>query len=172
MSAPQAEGAPAGGAAAHATDPRRLIRTGLVAGLVAAFTFAVFVVLANTPGRSLGASFAATYGFVASVVIGPSAFANPAAPLLGFALHVVVSLSWALAYVYLVQQQPFLLRRPFLSGGMYGLVVYAVMLIVLLAGGQYHGLPTQRDFVIAVVSHVIFYGFPVGIITSRLLHEE
>ncbi len=151
------------------------LRGQLVAGLVAglaggiifdAFLFAVQIASGGSPAQVV----TGTWIFVAAVLLGPAAIFNPAAPLIGAALHFGVSIFWALGYVYLVRAQPQLLSRPWISGAGFGLVVYVFMQIVLITAGQYHR-PAPAVLGESLVGHLGFYGIPVALVTSRMLRR-
>jgi hypothetical protein len=156
-------------------EPTVTLRDQLSAGLVAGFTGGIMIdlflfgvqVINGTP---LGAAIAGSYTFIASALIGPSASNNPFAVEIGLVLHFCVAIAWAFGYVYLVRQQPQLLARPWISGAVFGIVVYTFMEIVLLTAGLYHR-PKPVELEIALVAHIVFYGIPVGLIVSRSLRR-
>ncbi len=147
---------------------RDQLTAGVVAGVAGGILIDLFLfamqVAAGTPPDKLAGNFA----FIAAVLLGPSAYANPAAVPLGIGLHFAVSIGWALGYVYLIRSQPQLLVRPWVSGAGFGLVVYVFMQIVLLTAGQYHRT-TPGVLGTQLLAHVVFYGIPVALVVSRLL---
>ncbi len=150
---------------------RRQLLAGLVAGLAGgiifdAFLFAVQIAAGGSPAQVVSG----TWIFVAAVLLGPAAIFNPAAPLIGAALHFLVAVFWALGYVYLVRAQPQLLARPWISGAGFGLVVYVFMQIVLITAGQYHR-PAPAVLGEALLAHICFYGIIVALVTSRMLRR-
>ena len=148
---------------------RDQIVTGIVAGVAGGILIDVFLFGAQmSQGISLGTAIEGTYSFIASALIGKSALGNPAAPPIGFVLHFLVSIGWALGYVYLARTQPQLLAKPWISGAAFGLVVYIFMEIVLLAAGLYHR-PGPAELGTGLVAHVLFFGIPVALIVSRRL---
>jgi hypothetical protein len=151
------------------------LRGQLVAGLVAgitggitidAFLFGVQIASGGSPAQVV----TGTWIFVAAVLLGPAAIFNPAAPLIGAALHFCVAIFWALGYVYLVRAQPQLLARPWISGVAFGLVVYVFMQIILITAGQYHR-PAPAVLGEALLAHLVFYGIPVALVTSWMLRR-
>ena len=50
----------------------------------------------------------------------------------------MLAIGWALGYVYLARTQPQLLARPFVSGAVFGVIVYIFTQIALLTAGLYH----------------------------------
>jgi hypothetical protein len=145
------------------------LAAGVAAGLAGAilldaFLFGTQIIAGAPPGQVI----ADNYTFIASVVLGPQISSNPAAPLIGAAVHACVSVGWALGYVYLIRTQPQLLSRPWISGAGFGLVVYVFMSIVLLTAGMYHR-PSPQGLESALIAHMLFYGVPVALVASRLL---
>jgi uncharacterized membrane protein YagU involved in acid resistance len=148
---------------------RAQLTAGLIAGLAGAILIDLFLFGAQiAAGQPAGTVVAGTYGWIASVMLGPFAAGNPAAPAIGLLLHVCVSIGWALGYVYLIRSQPQLLTRPWISGAGFGLVVYVFMEIVLITAGAYHR-PSLPELATSLVAHMLFYGIPVALIVSRLL---
>ena len=147
---------------------RDQLKAGLVAGIAAGVLIDLFLfamqLAAGTPADKLAGNFV----FIAAVVLGQSAYANPAALPLGIVLHFCVAIGWALGYVYLVRSQPQLVARPWISGAAYGIVVYVFMEIILITAGLYHRVAPGLLFT-QLVAHVAFYGIPVAVIASRML---
>ncbi|MDP9106569.1 MAG: hypothetical protein M3N49_11640 [Candidatus Eremiobacteraeota bacterium] len=147
---------------------RDQLKAGLVAGVAAGILIDLFLfamqLAAGTPPEKLAANFV----FIAAVLLGPGAYANPVAVPLGIVLHFCVAIGWALGYVYLVRSQPQLLARPWISGAAFGLVVYVFMEIVLITAGLYHRVAPGLFFT-QLVAHVVFYGIPVAVVASRML---
>jgi hypothetical protein len=147
---------------------RDQLKAGLVAGVAAGILIDVFLfamqLAAGTPADKLAGNFV----FIAAVLLGPGAYTSPIAVPLGIVLHFCVAIGWALGYVYLVRSQPQLLTRPWISGGVFGLMVYVFMEIILITAGQYHRVAPGLFFT-QLVAHVAFYGIPVAVIASRML---
>ena len=143
---------------------------GLVAGVGGGVLIHVFSLGITTIGDHAppGLAIRVLYSFVASALFGRSTYSNPWSIPIGLVLHFCVAIGWALGYVYLVRAQPQLLARPWISGAVYGFVVYVFMEIVLLTAGLYHR-PSPVQLEVALVAHIVFYGIPVALIVSRLL---
>ncbi len=144
-----------------------LIGAGVVAGLAGAVivdTYLIAVLVFLTHATSV----ANLYRFVASGAIGKAAFAEPGGVYLGVALHVLVSLAWALGYAYVAARTPQVLRRPLLSGVAFGFVVMISMQLVEVAAGIYT-LPTTATLANDFVAHTLFFGIPVAYIVSARL---
>ena len=147
---------------------RNEIAAGLLAGIAGGIATDVFLFAAQfASGRPAGLS--ALYVFIASVLIGPSANANPAAVPLGIVLQFCAAAGWALGYVYVARTQRQLLTEPWLSGVSFGVVVYVFMQIVVLTAGQYHRPRSPGDLATQLVGYVVFYGIPVALVAARLL---
>ena len=150
---------------------RDQIAAGLVAGVAGGFLIDLFLIgVQIIQGTPPGEAVTGTYRFIASALLGPGGATNPAAVEIGALLHVCVAIGWALGYVYLVRQQPQLLSRPWVSGAVFGVVVYVFMEVVLLTAGLYHR-PKPVELEIALVAHIVFYGIPVALLVSRSLHR-
>ncbi len=151
------------------------LRDGLTAGLVAGLAGAIFIQLFLAATQLAGGTPAGRlldgFVFTASALLGPSAQANPNAIPIGIGLHVLVSIGWALGYVYLIRSQPQLLARPWISGAGFGFVVYVFMSVVLITAGLYHR-PSPGGLGIGLTSHIVFFGIPVALIVSRLLRSR
>ena len=149
---------------------RDQLKAGLVAGIAAGVLIDLFLfatqLATGTPADKLAGNFV----FIAAVVLGQSAYTNPAAVPLGILLHFCVAIGWALGYVYLARSQPQLVSRPWISGAAYGLVVYVFMEIILITAGLYHRVAPGVLFA-QLVAHVVFYGIPVAVIASRMLRS-
>src|SRR5690349_18051245 len=75
---------------------------------------------------------------VASGLLGAAAFKGGVAiGALGLFLHFVIALSAATIFYLASRWVPFLLRRPIISGVIYGLIIYAVMNLVVLPLSAY-----------------------------------
>jgi hypothetical protein len=142
---------------------RGRLAAGIVAGVGAALSIVLFLFMLRWDGAAPPP--AAFFTFAAAAMLGPAAYANPAAVAIGVALIFVLAIAWALGYVYLVRSQPQLLARPFVSGAVFGLIVYIFTQIALLTAGMYHrpapGLLGQE-----LVALLVFYGIPVALIVS------
>lgn len=144
------------------------LKTGFVAGIAGGILLQVFLFAMQLAGGAPPTQLAATFVFIAAVLLGPNAVASPIAVPLGVVLHFCVAVGWALGYVHLARTQPQLLSRPWISGAAFGLVVYVFMEIILITAGQYHRV-APGVLASQLVAHVAFYGIPVAVIASRLL---
>jgi hypothetical protein len=145
----------------------RTIAGASCAGVVAAITIVGCVAVMNlavlhTPGYSLSAMFA----FDASTLVGPVASTGGSYVALGIALHLVVSIGWAIGYAIVAVREPQLVTRPIISGAAFGLIVYFAMQLVIVAANLYR-IPTPSELGTALLAHLVFYGIPVALIVAR-----
>jgi hypothetical protein len=142
---------------------RDRLNAGIIAGAVGGLLVVLFLFMLQLD--SAAPTPAAFFTFAAVALLGPSAYAYPAAAVLGVVLIFVLAIGWALGYVHLARSQRQLVTRPFVSGAAFGLVVYTVSQIALLATGLYRSLgPVQLWEVLA--GNLLFYGIPVALIVS------
>ncbi len=106
--------------------------------------------------------------WIASTVLGKSALANPGSAAVGAALHLLVSIGWAAGYVYIAVNHPASTRRWFVAGIVYGLIVYTIMQVILLADGNFIYPPTPNAFVNDLIAHALFFGVPVALVVRAL----
>lgn len=113
-------------------------------------------------------SIGSLWQWVASAAIGKVALTSPRYAAVGLAVHAVVSIGWAGAYAYLAAKQPVLDERWFVSGIVYGVVVYVIMQCVLLAGNSFTMPPNPNAFINVVLAHTVFFGLPVAFVVRFL----
>jgi hypothetical protein len=138
----------------------------VVAGIEGAFTIDAFLWLTTVlPAHS---NMVAFWQYIASVVVGDVAFSAPSYAALGLATNVAVAVGWAGGYAYFVATRPSTNRHWLAAGAAYGVVVYVLMQLILLAGGHFKGPATPNAFVIIVIAHVVFFGIPVAYVVRTL----
>jgi len=147
---------------------RTIVTAGLIAGALDGLDAAVVIALLNnvSPVR--------VFQFIASGLIGVSAFRGgvPAA-VLGVLLHFTIALGAAATFYLASLKLPFLLRRPFLWGPLYGIAVFLFMhyLVVPLSATPKPGSATAADYLNLIFSHVFFVGIPIAFITGRSVRK-
>ena len=107
---------------------------------------------------------------VASGVQGTAAFVGgiPAAAL-GLALHFGMSFGWAAIFTVAAVRFPALLRRPLLSGMLFGVFVFFAMRLVVLPLSAFpypvvfKPLATMLD----LLSHMLLFGAPIALAARR-----
>ena len=149
----------------------RVLWAGVLAGIVGGvllefFLVAVLVVAYREP---LVPSLISNFQFDAAGAIGKAtAFSSPAYAWLGAAVHFVVSIGWATGYAYLAQTRPQLLTQPLVSGVFYGIVVYVMMQLILLAAGLFT-MPSSTGLLTQLTAHCVFFGIPVAYVVARFM---
>ena len=107
---------------------------------------------------------------VASGLLGDTAFSGgiPAA-VLGLALHFGISYSWAGIFLMAARRLPKLVRRPILSGILFGVAVFFTMRLVVLPLSafpypvSFNPLATTLD----LMSHTMLFGVPIALAARR-----
>lgn len=140
----------------------RIVTQALAAGIVGAV--AVDLYLWATTLLPHGESIAVLWRWIASTVLGKPALSQPSAAAIGAIIHTLVSIGWAGGYAYIAATRPPTTRRWIVAGIVYGLIVYTIMQVILLADNNFTYPPTPNDFVNALVAHAAFFGIPVAYI--------
>jgi hypothetical protein len=109
----------------------------------------------------------AMWQFVASTAFGKGSFANPSFVWVGLVMHLLVSIGWGIGYAYIAAGRPVIAARWVVSGIVYGIVVYTMMSIILLADNNFTYPPTIDAFLNAIAAHALFFGIPVAFIVDR-----
>jgi hypothetical protein len=148
---------------------RGRLAAGIVAGVGAALLIVLFLFMLQWDGAAPAP--AAFFTFAAAALLGPAAYANPAGAAIGVGLIFVLAIGWALGYVYLARSQPQLVSRPFVSGAVFGVIVYIFTQIALLTAGLYHR-PTPDLLGKELIGHLVFYGIPVALIVASFARRR
>lgn len=122
----------------------------------------------------LGLSPMPIYQFVASGLLGPSAFAGgvPTA-LLGLGLHFVIAFSAATVFVLAATRIPALVRAPVPWGLAFGVAVWMFMGKVVLPLSLVQPSPFHLGLLLnGVIGHALFVGLPVALAARRFLGEQ
>jgi hypothetical protein len=147
-------------------DRRDWIVAGVVAGIAAGITVSAFAAFNDL---QTGDSPLATYAFVATVFAGPQAQGAPWAVPLGILAVFGASIGWAFGYLTAARRQRQLLRRPLLSGIGFGIIVWFVNLLVLVAANRF--APTFFGLDRDLIAYIAFFGMPLAFVASRLLRD-
>jgi uncharacterized membrane protein YagU involved in acid resistance len=107
------------------------------------------------------------FAFDASVLVGRVAYSGPAYVALGVLLYFLVAVIWAVGYAFVAERQPQLYARPYVSGAVFGLIVYFGMQVLIITAGLYHVPGLDESFVV-LLAHLVFFGMPVALISARL----
>jgi hypothetical protein len=84
----------------------------------------------------------------------------------GFVTHFFIATSWATIYWFASQRFPVLVRRAWVCGTVYALVVYAVMYeIVMPLSAIHRRIPrTPQAVIIGLLIHIVCIGLPIALI--------
>jgi hypothetical protein len=133
---------------------RAIAYGGLIAGVLdGAYAAIVY-------GWMRGHPPAMVFQFVASGLLGPTAFSAGWTAVLGLALHFVIAFGAATTYWLVALRWPALLKRPGLLGPFYGLAVFAFMRYVVVPLSAVPKQPSAKPiaFLIALLPHLVFIG--------------
>jgi uncharacterized membrane protein YagU involved in acid resistance len=143
-----------------------VLTAGIIAGILAdASLIAMNIAAGASLAKALG-----VYPWIASVAFGKAMLASPAAPALGVAVHFCISIGWSLVFTFVARSQSWLLKRPLLSGGVFGLLVYLVMEILLIPRGDFE-VPTLAQLAMFLIVNIVFFGMTVALVVSRILRR-
>ncbi|MBV8638162.1 MAG: hypothetical protein JO322_08745 [Candidatus Eremiobacteraeota bacterium] len=143
-----------------------IVRQAFAAGIVAGVLIQAYLILTQivpAHGSILGA-----WQWIASAAIGDEALRNPAYAWLGLLIHFIISIAWAGGYAYLAQERPFMNRRWYISGIVYGLIVYIFMDILLLGARKFIPPTTPLQLLNVLIAHCVFFGLPLAFVVSRM----
>jgi len=139
-----------------------VLSAGLLAGaLDIAAAFAIYGLRGATPLRILQ--------FIASGLLGAAAYKGGLrTAALGALLHFFIACAAAAVYYAASRKLEVLVRRPVISGVVYGVVVYVVMnhlVVPLSAIGRRPFVPTMA--VVLLVVHMVCVGLPIAVVVRR-----
>ena len=132
---------------------------GLTVGVLDALdAFLFFGLRGVSPGRVLQS--------VASGLLGRAAFQGGASTIvLGLGLHFFIALAIVATFFFAARAVPFLTRRPYLTGPLFGLIAYAVMTFVVVplsaAGGG--SAPSGHVLINGLLIHAFGVGLPAAL---------
>ncbi|MHB8140036.1 MAG: hypothetical protein ACYDHD_02060 [Vulcanimicrobiaceae bacterium] len=140
--------------------PTGVVGPAVAAGILAGILIDAFIISIKM------APFPGVYQFIASGLVGKVAFSSSAYIWLGLLLHFVISVVWALLYVFIARALG-VLRSWIWSGIVFGIVVLIGMQIVVVARGL-APLPELAGLGELLIAHVIFFGLPIAFYLRRL----
>ncbi len=103
---------------------------------------------------------------VASGLFGDAAFAGGASmAALGLGLHFGMSILWAGVFLTLAWLRPAIVLHPFLSGIVFGVVVFIVMRLVILPLSAFPYPVTFKPLAttLDLLSHTLLFGVPIAL---------
>lgn len=104
--------------------------------------------------------------FVASGALGPDAYTGGAATAaLGLAFHYLFALIFTVAFFAVARAQPWLIRRPVVSGVVYGVGIYLVMNFVVIPLSRIgpRPLPAPIVTITGLLVHMFLIGTPIAL---------
>jgi hypothetical protein len=109
----------------------------------------------------------------ASNIVGSSAYSGGVgSAALGFLFDCIVSICWAAIFAAIYQTFAPVRRLPVLSGLLFGLVVMAVMLeLVVPLGHAQHASNAAPALIDTAIAHTVFFGLPVALVIAALLRR-
>ena len=143
---------------------------GLLAGIFDGLDAVIFF------GWTVGVSPGRIFQHIASGLLGPSAFHHGwYTILLGILLHFTIALGAATVYYGASIVLPFLLRKPFFCGPVFGLGVfffmYEVIVPLSLVAKRTKGM-SHLELVNEILVHALFVGLPIALSASRSMRMK
>jgi uncharacterized membrane protein YagU involved in acid resistance len=138
----------------------KIVTQGAIAGVVGGIVIALFLFLA------LGAIF---HMSPADVLTMDAHNVKSDSPLVGLLAHLVVSILWGIGYAYAAATRPNIAGQPWISGIVFGVIVWVLMQFILMLGAVWPGLTLQTT-AIGLIAHMLFFGIPVAL-TARALQK-
>jgi hypothetical protein len=126
---------------------------------------------ATAQAATLGMNPQRVFQGVASGLLGPRSFErgwNSGA--LGIVLHFVIAGIISTIYVLASLHLPFLLRRPFIAGGLYGVAVFVVMFFIVLPLSRRPKRPFNVKFAATqLLIHIFIIGWSIALSAHYIL---
>ncbi len=145
---------------------RAILWGGLVAGVLDISDALIYAAVRGvSPTRVLQA--------IASGVLGRESFAGgPPTAALGLLLHFVIAFGAATAFALASLGLPMLVRRPWISGPIFGICVHLVMKYIVLPLSLYRGRAAATSwldpgFINIVLAHIFCVGIPIALAARR-----
>lgn len=106
---------------------------------------------------------------VASGLLGPGAFRQGwISGGLGLLLHFTIAFTAAAVFAAASQQLPFLARSYWVSGPLYGIIVYLVMSLIVVPLSARPKMPKPPSVAVTqVIIHILFVGLPISIAANH-----
>lgn len=150
----------------------RLLSAIAVGGLAAGILDAIDAVVAFK--LVLGFDPVPIYQFVASGMLGPSAFTGGAATaLLGLGIHFLIAFSAAAVFTLASLRLPQLRRSALTYGALFGIGVYAVMNYAVIPLSRIPPSPFSLPlFLNGVIGHALWVGLPIALAARHYLSSS
>jgi hypothetical protein len=128
-------------------------------------------IAAMTLARLNGIPPLRTWQFVASGLLGSKAFnMGRGGVVLGLLLHFIIAFGVTTVFVVAVGFFPVLLESPVLVGGLYGVLVYVVMRMIISVSATPKREQKRSQIVAQVIIHIFVIGIPIAWIARHFLH--
>lgn len=152
---------------------RRLAVVAVVAGLCGAVLIDLYLIVTETFVIH-NATPLLVMQWDASNALGMAAYAGGwKTAALGTLMHFAVSVIWGVLYVAAAVRFRWLVTHPVAGGVLLGVVAMSVMRAVIHLGHAIvRPFPNALSFSNILIAHVVFFGIPVALVTSRLLRTR
>jgi len=142
-----------------------ILKVGIIAGTLDIADALIFSHFRGVGPRTV-------FQYVASGLIGMQSFQlGTSSVILGIALHYAIALAWTAIFYAASRKFVILLRKPLISGVIYGLAVYLFMnLVVLPLSGVPH--PIKAPSLTSRINGVLAVVFCIGLTISLLIRRE
>lgn len=143
----------------------------LLAGFVSG---ALDILAAFASYVSQGATVEGILKYIASGVLGPTAMQGSiAVAWLGLAFHFALTTVMAAIFLFAALKIKILTTRPWLAGGVYGVITWAVMVYIVVptSGAPGWKLPQDWNIVSGLMAHIFYVGVPIAHITQFGLRD-
>jgi hypothetical protein len=140
---------------------RAIAITGLIVGAMD-ITSAIIIAILR------GSTVTRLMQFIASGLLGPSAFQGGAATVaLGLGLHFLIAFSLVAMFYAASQSVAFLRRQAVVSGLVYGLIVFGVMNLIVLPLSAAKPRHSLSGDLIQIGIHMCVIGLPTALLVRR-----
>ncbi|MGH7661903.1 MAG: DUF6789 family protein [Vulcanimicrobiaceae bacterium] len=146
-----------------------MVRNGVIGGLVAGVVLELFLLGAAmlTSSASPFVLLAGLLQFNAQWAIGKAALASPSYAWLGAVVHFATCIVWGLGFVYAARSRPQIVQAPWISGLLYGIIVWIGTQFVLVATGLWTP-PTPNEAETELIAYCVFFGLPLAYTVAKL----
>jgi uncharacterized membrane protein YagU involved in acid resistance len=146
-----------------------MVRAGVIGGLVAGVVLELFLLGAAmlTTTASPLVLLTGLLQFNAQWAVGKAAMASPSYAYLGAVVHFVTCIFWALGFVYAARTRPQIVEVPWISGLLYGIIVWLGTQLVLVATGLWTP-PAPNEAETELIAYCIFFGLPLAYTVAKL----
>lgn len=145
-------------AAANQLNWSRMLQQGIIAGIVSGIAIGAFLFITL---------FLPVHGTIAQMFASDAHNIHQTSALIGALAHFCVSAAWGIGYAYIANTRPAIVTNVWMSGILYGIIVWLAMQLVLMAGGVWQPYPLLAVLLV-IVAHTLFFGVPVALTVRAL----